>query len=85
MLHVDAEKADCRIVPHAMHATTGGTKRVTILPSDTDVTVLLLKAHGLRELWVKTGVGVSTRLVALHELAVIYHGMFVKFCQLFIV
>ena len=28
-----------------------------------------LKAHGLTELWVKTGVGDSTRFVALHELA----------------
>lgn len=74
-LHVDAEEADCRIVPHAMHATIGGTKRVIVLSSDTDVTVILLfywqrlKAHGLTELWVKTGVGDSTRFVALHELA----------------
>ena len=74
-LHVDAEEADCRIIPHAMHATTTGTKRIIVLSSDTDVTVILLfywqrlKVHGLTELWVKTGVGDSTRFLALHELA----------------
>ena len=58
-----------------MHATTTGTKRIIVLSTDTDVTVILLfywqrlKAHGLTELWVKNGVGDSTRFVALHELA----------------
>ena len=27
-LHVDVEEADCRIIPHAMHAMTTGTKRI---------------------------------------------------------
>ena len=73
-LYVDAEEADCRIIPHAMHATTTGTKRIIVLSTDTDVTVILLfywqrlKVHGLTEFWVKTGVGDSTWFVALHEL-----------------
>eukprot|EP00794_Sanderia_malayensis_P000704 gene704-7409_t len=68
-------EADCRAIPHAMHATTNGTKRIVVLSTDTDVTVILLfcwqrlKVHGLKELWVKTGVGDSTRFVPLHELA----------------
>ncbi len=63
------------IIPHAMHATTAGTKRIIVLSSDTDVTVILLfywqqfKAHVLTELWIKTGVGDLTRFVALHALA----------------
>ena len=74
-LHVDAEEADCRIIPHAMHATTIGTKRIIVLSTDADVTVILLfywqrlKVHGLTEFWVKTGVGDSTWFVAPHELA----------------
>ena len=66
---------NCRIVPNAMPATTTGTKRIIVLPTDTDVIVILLfywqrlKVHGLTELWVKTGVGDSTRFLALHELA----------------
>ncbi len=74
-LHVDAEEADSRIVPHAMHATTTGTKRIIVLSTDIDVAVILLfhwqrlKVHGLTELWVNTGVGGSARFVAVHELA----------------
>ena len=55
-LHVDAEEADCRIIPHAMHATITGATRMIVLSSDTDVTVILLfywqrlKVRGLKEL-----------------------------------
>eukprot|EP00794_Sanderia_malayensis_P011313 gene11313-12497_t len=58
-----------------MHATTTDTKRIIVLPTDTDDTVILLfywqqlKVHGLKELCVKTGVGDSSRFVAFHELA----------------
>eukprot|EP00794_Sanderia_malayensis_P020696 gene20696-22732_t len=53
---------------------TTGTKRIIVLPTDTDDTVILLfywqqlKVHGLKELCVKTGVGDYSRFVAFHEL-----------------
>ena len=60
---------------HAMHAVKNGTCRIIVLSSDTDVFVMLmyywdeLHSHGLRELWVKTGIGDSTRYIPIHTLA----------------
>ena len=66
------EEADVRLVPHAIHATQTGAKRLVILSGDTDVMVLALyfntdlKTNGLSELWMHAGVGDSTRYIPLH-------------------
>ena len=72
-LDVHIEKADVRMIPHALNC---GASRVVILSKDTDVMVLglhywnLLKSHGLKELWIKAGVGNTTRHIPpLHIMA----------------
>ena len=55
-----------RLVPHAIHATQTGAKRLVILSGDTDVTVLALyfntdlKTNDLSELWIRASVHGST-------------------------
>ena len=75
VLNVDIEEADARIIPHAMHTITHSSiTRIVVLSSDTDVFILMLyywdelHSHGLDELWVKAGVGESTRFLPLHIL-----------------
>ena len=51
-----------RLVPHAIHATQTGAKRLVILSGDTDVMVLAfyfntdLKTKDLRKIWMRAGV-----------------------------
>lgn len=58
-----------------MHAVKQGYKCIIVISSDTDVFILLMcywsemNAHGLEELWVKTGVADSTRYIPIHILA----------------
>ena len=60
-----------RLVPHAVHATQTGAKRLVILSGDTDVMVLApyfntdLKTNCLSELWMRAGVGDSTPYIPL--------------------
>ncbi|KAG1707506.1 Ankyrin repeat and death domain-containing protein 1A [Nymphon striatum] len=74
-LDVEIEEADVRLIPHALHAANHGSTRIVILSNDTDVMVLALhywdifKHHGLKELWMRAGVGKTTRYVPLHILA----------------
>lgn len=69
------EEADLRIMPHIKHATNRGYQRVMVLSNDTDVLVLLLylwttfKNLGLKELWIRLGVGAMTRQVPVHIMA----------------
>ena len=69
----DVEKADARIIPHVMHAVRSGIQR--IVSGDTAVFVLLmhywgiLHSEGLKELWVRAGVGDTTRYIPVHILA----------------
>lgn len=71
----EVEEADARIIPHAMHAVRSGIQRIVVLSGDTDVFVLLmhywdiLHSEGLRELWIRAGVGDSTRYIPVHILA----------------
>ena len=64
-----------RLVPHVIHATQTGAKRLVILSGHTDVMVMALyfntdlKTNGLRELWMRAGVGDSTRYIPLHLIA----------------
>ena len=74
-LNVKIEEADVRMIPHALHSVNKGASRIILLSNDTDVFVLglhywsLLKGHGLKELWIRAGVGNSTRHIPLHTLA----------------
>jgi len=64
-------------VSHTMHAVNQGNKRIVVLSTDTDVFVLLvymyywreLMTEGLEELWMKAGVGNSTRFIPIHILS----------------
>lgn len=73
-LNLDIEEADSRTIPHAMHIVKHNLNRIVVLSSDTDITVMMiyywnqLHTYGLQELWVKAGVGDSTRLIPIHAL-----------------
>ena len=73
-LNVNIEEADERLIPHAIHAIMNGNSRIVILSSDTDVFVgalyfwNLFHSHGLKEFWMRAGVGDTTRYVPLHIL-----------------
>jgi hypothetical protein len=72
---VDVKEADTGIIPYAMHAVRSGSQRIVVLIGDTDVRVLLmhywdiLHSEGLRELWIRAGVGDSKRYIPVHILA----------------
>ena len=74
-LDKDIEEADVRLIPHTLHGVTSVSSRVVILSNDTDVLVLsvhfwnLLHSHGLIELWMRGGVGDTTRYIPVHKLA----------------
>ena len=71
-LDLTIEEADVLLVPHVIHATQTGAKRLVILSGDTDVMVLALyfntdlKTNDLSELWMHAGVGDYTRYIPLH-------------------
>lgn len=76
-LHSNIEEADVRLIPHAVHATQSdfNINRIVVLSNDTDVIVLhiyfwnMLHNQGLKELWVKAGLGDTTRYIPIHTLA----------------
>jgi len=74
-LDANIEEADVWTIPHALDTTNCGAKRVLLLSNDTDVVVLglhywsILKAHGLKELWIKAGLVMTARYIPLHTLA----------------
>ena len=74
-LQFDIEEADVRLMPHAVHAVQDMTRCIVIISNDTDVVVLgihnvrMLHQQGLNELWLRGGVGDSTRYIPLHTLA----------------
>ena len=74
-LDLTIEEADVRLIPHSIHATQAGAKRLVILSGDTDVMVLALyfypdlKTNGLCELWMRAGLGDTTRYIPLHLIA----------------
>ena len=71
----NVEEADARIIPHAVHAVKSEIQRVVALSGNTVVFVLLmhywsiLHSEGLKELWIRAGVGDSTRYISVHILA----------------
>ena len=74
-LNVDFEEADIRLLPHAKYAVEKGSGKVVVLSNDTDVIVGFiyhyhdLSCIGLKELWVRVGVGKTTQLIPTHTLA----------------
>ena len=69
------EEADVKIISHSFHAVWNGVTRVVILSSDDDAMVLELyywdyqKKCGLKELWMRAGIGNTTRYIPLRALA----------------
>ena len=55
-LDVYIEEADVCFIPHCLHATQDGVKRIIILSNETDVHVTF-HSQGLQELWIKGGGG----------------------------
>ena len=59
-----------------MHATQEGAKRVVVLSNDTDVIVLhthfwnMFHRQGLLELWIRGGLGDTTRYIPIHTMAI---------------
>ena len=68
------DEADLRIPVHVLEALKEGHTVCVVISSDTDVIVTLLYHmpvyvhHGIQELWVKAGVGDTTRFIPLHTL-----------------
>lgn len=66
------EEADIRLIPHVYHAIINGHTKIIVISNDTDVFVLLLfymaqyYTNGLKELWLKFGVGSNTRFLPIH-------------------
>ena len=73
-LDLSMEEADVRMIPHAVNATAEGSRRCVIISGDTDVVVLalhffsILQLRGLQELWIRAGIGNSTRYIPLHKI-----------------
>ena len=74
-LNVDFEEADIRLLPHAKYTVEKGSGKVVVLSNDTDVIVGFIYHYqdlsriGLKELWVRGGVGKTTRFIPIHTLA----------------
>ena len=82
---LSVEEADFRMMIHAKHASQHGFTRIVLVSADTDIIVLALfhwpTLHqlGVQEMWVRTGVGDSTRLLPVH---VIHKKMGQDLCAL---
>ena len=68
------EEADFRMIVHAQHAAAHGFTQFVFVTADTDVFILCLfhwkRLHvfGVQELWIRTGIGDSTRIIPVHVL-----------------
>lgn len=73
-LQSSMEEADLRIPVHILDSLIHGCKKCVVISNDTDVIVGLLyhlptfQQYDLQELWVRAGVGDTTRYVPLHTL-----------------
>ena len=74
-LDLQLEEADLRIMPHALNAAVDGMSTIILLSNDTDILVAMLyfvreiKAHGGQTIWMRGGVGNTTRYIPIHTLA----------------
>ena len=68
------EEADFRMIVHAQHSAAHGFTKLVFVTSDTDVFILFLfhwkRLHliGIQALWIRTGIGDSTRIIPVHVL-----------------
>ena len=65
------EEADTRILLHVAHCARQGLRKLVIRTVDTDVVVLAIghsPALRLDELWVRVGVGIHFRQIAIQEI-----------------
>lgn len=82
---MSVEEADFRMMIHAKHASQHCFTKIALASAGTDVMVLALShwpsLHqlGVHEMWVRTGVGDSTRLLPVH---VIHKNMGQDLCSL---
>ena len=73
-LQLNIEEADLRFPIHVLDCVRSGYKRCVVISNDTDVIVTLLfhfivyVQEGLEQLWVKAGVGKTTRFISIHSL-----------------
>ena len=73
-LNVEIDEADLRLLPHAKYAVNRECSRVIVLANDTDIIVAFichchfLKNLGLQELWIRGGIGKTTRYIPIHTL-----------------
>lgn len=71
---LSVEEADFRMLIHSKHACQCGFTKIVLVSADTDIMVLALfhwaTLHqlGVEEMWVRTGVGDSTRLLPVHAI-----------------
>ncbi|CAH1791050.1 unnamed protein product, partial [Owenia fusiformis] len=69
------EEADTRMLPHIVDALKNNICRVSVISNDTDVFVMVLhyaeklKDYGASEIWIRAGIGDSTRYLPMHTLA----------------
>lgn len=74
-LHSQLQEADERILLHISNSLKNGINCVVVHSPDSDVIILLLchfshfQTNGLNQLWVKCGVGNSTRFMPIHIMA----------------
>ena len=73
-LQLNIEEADLRFPIHVLDCVRSGYKRCVVISNDTDVIVTLLfhftvyAQEGLEQLWVKAGVGKTTRFIPIHSI-----------------
>ena len=74
-LNSSIEEADCRIIPHTIHAAKSGKEKVIIYSNDTDVAVYAItymskcKSLNCNEVWLLFGSGEKSRYLPIHTLA----------------
>ena len=75
-LNVQIEEANLRLLPHAKYAVEKMNRRVVVLANDTDIIVAFIyhcsyfSSVGLKELWIRGGVGKTTRYIPIHTLVI---------------
>ena len=73
-LDVQLEEADLRIMPHALNAAVDRMSTIILLSKDTDILFAMLyyvreiKTHGVQTIWMRAGLGNTTRNITIHTL-----------------
>ena len=72
-LNSEIEEADARLIPHLQNAVLGGSEKIIVSSTDTDVLVLLIHyfesiSDQAKEVWNQFGTGDKTRYIPVHSL-----------------